>query len=219
MGEKTALEKILERFELGKTIELTPEEEFVIVDSLVEADYIDNGSSRVVYALGKEYVVKIAMSTGGVNQNTVERNFYACHGDKGYFAHLYAYGKMINIMEYLEDCSYYDPDDFYYDENDEADTEFYRNICDIIDVVSDITDYYGGDNGQIGYSQKQGLHVLYDYGYSMDYERKDIVDDVGYWMESICPIQNALNVIKGNPMLTQDEIWDVCRNARVAEGE
>lgn len=212
MGEK-AIESILERFSFDYTIELTQEEELAIIKSLTEDDFIDSGSSRIVYSLGSKYVVKIALSTGGVNQNNIERNFYACHGHSNCFAHLFAYGKMINIMEYLCECSYYDPDDFYYDEDDE-DAAHYHMIEELIDTANDITGYYGGDNGQIGYSEARDIWVLYDYGYSMDFDRGEIVDEADYWMGFIEVLHYAAEVVGGSHMLTQDEFEDYCESKK-----
>lgn len=210
---ETVLDKVIERFYQDDTIELTLEEELIIVDSLIpENDYIACGSSRAVYQLGDKYVVKIAMSTGGINQNKVERDFYAEHKESGCFAHLYAYGKMINVMELLEDCEYHDADDVEYYAQEEAergDCDFYCILADLIGSANYLTNYYGGDNGQIGYSPMSKSWVLYDYGYSMDYDRDDIVDNVDYWIYAICPVENALEVLNGGEVKTPDELQDM----------
>ena len=153
MGE--LVDRLIERFAAFETIELTPEEELAVLNEITKDDFIDNGSSRAVYYLRDEFVVKIAMSIGGMNQNKIEKNFYAQHGHTRCFAHLYASGTLINIMEMLSDCQYYDPDaycsPYFGDEEDEDLTAEAEMISNLIEMANDYTGYYGGDNGQIGF--------------------------------------------------------------------
>ena len=200
------LKEILNRFDLSKTVKLTEEEELVILKYLMHRDElpISNGSSRVVYALD-EYVVKVAMSTGGLNQHAVERDFQERYSSAGCFAHLFAYGESINIMEFLDECDFYD----YLDEgwcDNERDREKCRAIGEAILTADEVTGYYGGDNCQVGYSTMQNAWVLYDYGYSFDYERNDLVDDVESWMDVVDPIENAIRIVETGEVYDYGEL-------------
>ena len=216
MEKDLVLEQLLARLSFSETIELTEEEELSVLKYLHKDDFMDNGSSRVTYDFCGDYVVKVGMSTGGFTQNKIERNFYKEIGNTGYFAHLFAYGRTINIMEKLYDCQYYDEDDlYYYDEDEECEMESeYEEIANVIENANELTNYYGGDNGQIGYSRKHGCYKLYDYGYSMDYERDDIVDSVGSWMEIVDPLQNAIEILEGREPYSQGELYDMWRAER-----
>ena len=202
------MEKVLElfeQFEKYHTIRLTTEQELEILKNLTPDDFIGNGSSRAVYSFCG-YVVKVAMSTGGMNQNEVEASFYGNHGYSDCFAHLYAHGEMINIMEELDDCGFYEYGD-YYDEEDEEDTERHFTIECLMDEASYLTDYDGADNGQIGWSAIDNCYKLYDYGYSMDYDRDEIVDDVEDWMQIADPIANAIRTLETGEIITQEEFY------------
>lgn len=207
------IEQLLDKLSFDRTVELTQEEELAVLNYLSSGDMIDNGSSRIAYEFFDKYVVKVGMSECGFNQNKIERDFYAEHGDSGYFAHLFAYGRTLNIMECLDDCSFYDPDDYYFDEDeDEGQDDFYRMIFDMIDQVNVLTNYYGADNGQIGYSSIDDCYKLYDYGYSMDYNRDEIVDSVGSWMNFLDPLQNAIEIVEGREPYTQEELSRMWQN-------
>ena len=211
------LDKILEKLDCQKTIQLTEEEEKIILNSITKEDFIACGSSRAVYRLNDNYVVKVAMAQGGVNQNKIEVDFYDRFGDYGYFAHLYAYGTMINVMEALDDCAFYDEDDWGFYESDDADaseSDSYFSMLDIASAVASLTGYDGADNGQIGYSNIRDAHVLYDYGYSDDYDRDEIVDSVGDWMPYVDPIQNALEVLETGELLDYESFDQKIRQTR-----
>ena len=216
MEKDLVLEQLLTRLSFSETIELTAEEELSVLKYLHKDDFMDNGSSRVTYDFCGDYVVKVAMSKGGFNQNKIERDFYKEIGDTDYFAHLFAYGRTINIMEKLYDCQCYDEDDlYYYSEDEECEVESeYEEIASVIENANELTNYYGGDNGQIGYSKNDGVYKLYDYGYSMDYERDDIVDSVGSWMEIVDPLQNAIEILEGREPYSQGELYDMWRAER-----
>lgn len=208
------IDRLIKRFRTGETIQLTKEEELAILNELTEDDKIDNGTSRNVYEFRSNYVVKVAMSTGGLNQNKIERDFYNEHGDTGYFADLYAYGVMINIMEKLDDCCYYESDELHYYDKEDDGYERAQVILSVINVVDELTDYYGGDNGQVGYSLKDDCYKVYDYGYSMDYDRDEIVDDVDSWLCVVDPLQNAINVLHGADIITQKEFCELAERKR-----
>jgi hypothetical protein len=203
------IDALIERFKKDNVIDLTQEEELAILNSLTEDDMINNGTSRNVYRFRKDFVVKVAMSTGGTNQNKIERGYYEEHGDSGYFAELYACGKMINIMERLSECCYFEEDELgCYDEEDECYSR-YQEILNVIENVNELTDYYGGDNGQVGFSRNDDCYKVYDYGYSMDYDRGEIVDDVECWWCVVLPLQNAINIVSGGELITPEEFWEL----------
>ena len=198
------VEQLVGRFKNFEPIELTQEEEMAVLQVISEKNMIDHGSSRIVYGFG-DWVVKVALSTGGMNQNAIEIAVYNNYGQSGRFAHIYAYGTMITIMERLEDCEYYDPFDFYYDEEDDEDKAFYETISLLIADVNDFTCYEGGDNGQIGFSEKDNCYKVYDYGYSLDYDRKEIVDELECWIHVINPLDYVRDVVSGNSVVISQE--------------
>ena len=109
---------------------------------------------------------------------------------------------MINVMEALDDCAFYDEDDWgYYEDEDSSEGDLFFSMLDIASAVASLTGYDGADNGQIGYSNIREAHVLYDYGYSDDYDRDEIVDSVGDWMPYVDPIKNALEVLETGELL------------------
>lgn len=208
---------LLNRFMQFETIELTQEEELAVLAAINPDDELDHGTSRVVYALG-DYVVKIAMSVGGVTQNKTEYKFYKDYCRHGVFANLYAHGKMINIMERLDDCDYYELERWW-DEEDEDEWEFNTRIDEVINTANDLTDYSGGDNGQIGYSQLDDCYKLYDYGYSNGFSRSEMVDNVGAYKEATDPIENAIDVVNGMELPSQEELYARYRNSWEEESE
>ena len=217
MEGNTLVEQLIGRFKNFEPIKLTKEEEIAILESITEKDMIDHGSSRIVYDF-RDWVVKVALSTGGMNQNAIEVDVYETHGQSGCFAHIYAYGKMITIMERLTDCEYYDPFDFYYDEEDEDDKAFYETISLLIADVNDFTGYEGGDNGQIGFSDKDNCYKVYDYGYSLDYNREEIVDDLDRWIHVVDPLDYIKGVVRNDDIIiSQEDFKEMWRNYR--EGE
>lgn len=62
--------------DVRESVELTPEQEIEILQSLSPEQYLGCGSSRAVYSLNDEYVVKIAIAIPGVNQNKTELDRY-----------------------------------------------------------------------------------------------------------------------------------------------
>lgn len=190
------IEELVGAFSVDRTILLTPEDERLIIEHLTPNDYIANGSSRVVYELNvgeHNYVAKVAMSHGGVNQNQVEYDFYRYN--RGPFAILFAHGKVVNIMEVVENCQFVDQDDFYWDDEYEEECGDMGPWLEVIEILNEITGYDGGDNGQLGISSITGEIVAYDYGYCYDFPRDELVDSVGWWMDGRCPLANALDII------------------------
>ena len=212
------LDNLLKRFSevAFEPIELTKQEELAILNYLHEnfdKTYIDSGSSRAAFEFGN-YVVKVAAAQGGANQNMIERNFWAEHGETGFFAPLVACGQMINIMEFLNQTECYD---LYgrecYDNAD--DDEFWDNISFVVGNVNNLTEYDGGDNCQVGFNERLGRWQVYDYGYSNDYERDDIVDSMGDWIErgDIFPI--VINSVDTGEILS----WEECHATMKGEND
>lgn len=165
------LKDIIDKFEVGKPYHLTQEEELLILDYLDDSDFIDNGSSRAVYDLMGEYVVKIGLSVEGQNQAAYEVECYEEWHDHEVFATLYAYGKFINVMERVG-----------WDHDCEDEYEYYDAVEDLCYHVSSLTGYDGSDNEQIGFSGVYGCLVLYDYGYTNDLDRDDLVGNMSEWV-------------------------------------
>lgn len=193
------LKELLDNFRADRVLLLTPEDEELIIRHLTKKDFIDNGSSRAVYSLGESFVVKLAMSTGGITQNEVEYGFYM--NNRGPFATMFAHGKLMNIMEYVEDCSFYDA----YDYDEESDT------AEVIEILNEITGIDTADNGQLGISSITGELVAYDYGYSGSYDHHELVDNVGWWIDTIDPLENALRILETGEVPSRDELDDFTR--------
>lgn len=198
------LERLIARFQEGTVIELTREEEEAIINSLTYEDFIDCGTSRAVYKFKEDYVVKVAMSYGGVNQNYIEKTYFNDIGNE-YLANLYAHGMIINIMERVTDCTYYDSwgHDFTPEEEEE--------VSNLIDIVNDFTEYDGEDNKQIGFSHRLNAWVVYDYGYGLqdEYSHSEIVDNVDGWMCCISPLDNAKKIMDTLHIPTYDELSSI----------
>ena len=202
MNEK--VKAIISRFRDGDTIILSPEDERVLLEAIGDCDFINAGTSRAVYALGDKYVLKLAMSHGGINQNYIEYRYFQEVGNN-LLASLYAHGTIINIMERVHKCNYFCEWDWEEDEQDIVD-----EINTLIEDVNDLTEYYGGDNKQVGYSDRVGGWVVYDYGYGLEdeYSHNEIVDNVSYWMDATNPIENGLNIIDTGIIPSYQELQD-----------
>lgn len=211
--ESEVLNRLLAKLDSHQTIQLTEEEERAVIASLGSADLIDYGSSRVTYEFKGKYVVKIPMARGGVNQCKVERNFYLNYGHCGAFAHIYAYGQLITIMELLTDTAYFELDELYWQKDNDSDFVS-DDIIEVIELANELTDYDGGDNGQVGYSTLQDKWVLYDYGYTHDYDRDQIVDDVFSWIDGIDPIEHAFWMLDNDTIPTKSEMYEMVYDAR-----
>ena len=203
------LDKLISRFGGAEPIELTIEEELAILSEIDrEEDLIECGSSRVVYAWRNDFVVKVAMAEGGRNQNLTERQFYRSFYYYGIFAPIHAYGRMINIMTRLDECGYYEEYDL--EEGDE--------IYEALIMANELTEYDGGDNGQIGYNQDAGCWQLYDYVYSNNFDREVIVDDVSYWLKYKDPIEHAKICIESEQYYTRQQMDELCEGYNEEEG-
>ena len=151
-------------------IKLTREQEITILKRLMDREVagekilIDYGSSRVVFSLPGNAVVKVASSIEGQRQNEFEVNNFELL-DTDYLAKIYAYGPSVIIMEKVDPVCINDgimcEDDYDADSEDQPieayDAYFWanRNIGET------------EDNAQIGINA-DGKYVLYDYGFQSD---------------------------------------------------
>lgn len=92
--------------DVRESVELTPEQEIEILQSLSPENYLGCGSSRAVYSLNDEYVVKIAIAIPGVNQNKTELDRYlnenainSSHPEDRKVTAIAAYGLCILVAE------------------------------------------------------------------------------------------------------------------------
>ena len=196
------VDAVIARFRDGETVQLTKEEEEAFIYCINDDDFLGCGTSRAVYALeGTNLVVKVAMSHGGIVQNHIEKTFFDRIGGN-LLAHLYAHGRLINVMERVDDCQYFC--EWEYDDDSEVKAE----IMDLIDLVDELTEYDGGDNKQVGYSSRINGWVVYDYGYGNydEYTHSEMVDNVGWWMDFINPLDNAKEIIETGIIPTYREL-------------
>ena len=173
---------------------LTIGEEIRVLKSLRVEDEIDHGSSRIVYRCPDElvsflkldatrdWVIKLAIGSGGFAQNQHEINTYM-NEDKYYFAEIAVFGHFLSIMEEVDTRSYHDlaGEVDYCDDVD----EFVENYCEyeyedateddkahlrrVVATVVYLAGIYGctTDNGQLGITS-DGRIVAYDYGFIAD---------------------------------------------------
>ena len=170
---------------------LTIGEEITVLKTLRHTEVMSSGSSRAVYDCPKEllsflrikddkdYVVKLAVGSGGFMQNMHETNTYM-NEDEYYFAEIAVFGHFVNIMEKVKVDDFRDfaesicaDDDLEADVEDycdyqweDADEEDKRNLLRVAETISYLAGIYGctSDNGQLGLT-KDGRYVAYDYGF------------------------------------------------------
>ena len=175
---------------------LTLEQETKLLYKIAEKyDYLDNGASRAVFNMDnenfdkcgiklpsdKKYVVKVAIGTGGINQNYFEVHNYINFGEDYLLAAIYYYGKYVEIMEYVDVIP--EATNFEYD-----DEEFFEYMQDngysaseaqeMINTITSLEDINGDtlDNTQVGFNSN-GNVVSYDYGFVAD-SGKILVSDL-----------------------------------------
>lgn len=151
------------KFEAYNTIVLTKDEELTILSTLDE--YQGCGTSRAVWTWEDKYVVKVGLGEAGRVQNEVEHCFYEEHCETDLFAHLYATGTYINVMEALVDLEDCDED----------------TMIEVVEDLNWVTEYDGGDNEQIGFSEKRNRWVAYDYGYDSEHDHCELVGRMDEW--------------------------------------
>ena len=100
----------------------TTQEKYLINYMIANPElFIGSGSSRVVFhctdeladylklpSQDEEYIVKIAMGEGGVEQMRVEVETFIEYGDTGAFAEIAAVGRYVEIMEYVETADFFE---------------------------------------------------------------------------------------------------------------
>ena len=175
---------------------LTLEQETKLLYIIAEKyDYLDNGASRVVFNMdnvdfdkcgiklpnNKNYVVKVAIGTGGINQNYFEVHNYINYGEDYPLAAIYYYGKYVEIMEYVDVI----PEATNFDDDDEEFFEYMQDskystseVQEMIDAIRSLEDINGCtlDNTQVGFDSNNNV-VSYDYGFVAD-SGKVLVSDL-----------------------------------------
>lgn len=148
---------------------LTIEQEIEVLRQAFERKkFLGNGSSRAVYELNDEWVVKIANSEEGRVQNRNEVYLYSLEVMRPVLATIKAFSPNIIVMQKVQP---YDSDDvaaFLYDSSEAAMEAMDVRADDeykILDVVEALEEVIGEteDNYQIGMSSKG--FVAYDYGF------------------------------------------------------
>ena len=166
---------------------LTLEQETKLLYIIAEGyDYLDNGASRAVFSVSnenfnrcgiklpddKKYIVKVAIGTGGINQNYSEVHNYINYGEVYPLAAIYYYGKYVEIMEYIDVI----PEATNFDDDDEEFFEYMKDngysaseAEEIIDAIRSLEDINGYtlDNTQVGFNSNNNV-VSYDYGFVAD---------------------------------------------------
>lgn len=174
---------------------LSNTQERKILESLNNNKRIHAGSSRIVFDLDNEiaeelglegrWVAKLVMGINGQNQMHLEVETYLKYPE-GPLARIGAYGRYVEIMEYIDDS-----EDFYdFVESYDADAEYYCDDCirqmeceteeeferrynkelRLMRKAASTIEYLEGifgyttDNAQIGYNEDGDL-VAYDYGF------------------------------------------------------
>lgn len=97
--------KLITQLNIRNPMLLTPEEEIAILRTLTKDDFLGNGSSRAVYSLDDNFVVKVAIAAPGALQNETELNrfreealIYKNREDR-HLTSIVAHGLCILIME------------------------------------------------------------------------------------------------------------------------
>ena len=198
------MENITALFKEGTILQLTKEQELAILRHVQDnEEYLGCGTSRAVYTFMGKYVVKIGLSDEGRLQNDVERDFYERHWMSDLFATLYAAGTLINIAEQLVDLENCDEDTF----------------IETVEALNDVTDYDGGDNEQIGYSEYRETWVAYDYGYSNDHSHRDLVGNMDEWTYDLDVVDLAIRSLEEDHFYDYHELDEMMRCIRDAEEE
>ena len=154
---------------------LTTHQEKVIIDKLLKrkTEFLNYGSSRVVFPWTDDKIVKIALTEEGINQNKNELRVFTDCKEDDILSNIFAYGEIILICE---KCDLKVDADF--DEFDETMQDLYDNgQKEIADKAQKAVDYleehYGhtSDNYQLGYNRK-GYLVSVDYGFDPNGEEQ-----------------------------------------------
>ena len=178
--------------------ELSLAEEREVILSLRGATALGYGSSRVTYDLNpnlaarlgldpsRDYVVKLAVGRGGLNQMDLEVGIFKSRGESGCIAIIPASGQFCEIMEKvsiiddLECYPYEDFDSFIRGLNgfeDEDTNDNYTDVqkCEMWETHDFLNDQIGytADNCQLGITV-DGHAVAYDYGFDPNTEEDQL---------------------------------------------
>ena len=172
---------------------LTTHQEKIIIDKLLKrkAEFLNYGSSRVVFPWTDDKIVKIALTEEGIKQNKNElRVFTDCEEDD-ILSNIYAYGKIVLVCEKCDlevDADFEDYLELLDNLYNEGKTEVSAKVQKAVDYLNN---HYGNtdDNYQIGYNRK-GFLVCLDYGFNPQSE-----DEVGD-MVDICSSNTSHRVLK-----------------------
>ena len=178
----------------------TTQEKYLINYMIANPElFIGSGSSRAVFhctdeladylklpSQDEEYIVKIAMGEGGVEQMRVEVETFIEYGDTGAFAEIAAVGRYVEIMEYVETADFFRAADENWgpaeiqDEYDVSKLEA-DSIFDTIETLEGIFGHTG-DNGQLGKTLND-YWVAFDYGFipgkRLDRQTSEISNYIG----------------------------------------
>ena len=173
--------------------QLSLAEEREVILSLRGAEALGHGSSRVTYDLdsnlaarldldtSRDYVVKLAVGRGGLNQMALEINTFYDYGESGHLATIAAMGQFCEIMEKVRiiDDLPYDSYENFDDFTDDFDTEDYTNEqkLDMWKANNFLTEVFGesADNWQLGVTVN-GTAVAYDYGFNPGSDEEQLSD-------------------------------------------
>ena len=138
------------------------------------------GSSRIVFAINDDTVIKVALDNRGQMQNKHELDFYEeqsdlCGDILYYGSHILVCDRMVEdysdaVMDLMEDFCEDDGDEelikYLREEYKIKDEQEIQNIITGFRVAMDMCDIMGytADNGQVGYFVN-GYVAAYDYGY------------------------------------------------------
>lgn len=230
---------------------LTLEQEADILESLSEWECDAHGAARIVFLNCRnivvdagieipenvQVVVKVSIGIGGMNQTARETRVYleSIRGDYGTplpLARLFAYGRIIEIMEQVE---YYDYawlfDEWMPQDGDEGldyhgvrfQTETDKELfLEGYYAFERLNEYFGytADNAQIGIDHN-GRPVCYDWGYLVHAECKqcshDACNEVSDYRsaEYLTECANYLRLIAENRLIVEsmDDFFNDMENA------
>lgn len=152
----------------------TRQELSIIRQAMTMSSYIDAGSSRAVYDLKNGFVLKVAFTSEGQEQNKTEVRLYE-EMKNSIFATIAEYGKYSVVMEKVETYSMFEMCDASCGDNNKVIRKYGQGIVDQIQsVISKLNDILGNtfDNYQIGF--RNGQVVAYDYGYDVQCRNKNV---------------------------------------------
>jgi hypothetical protein len=172
---------------------LTTHQEKIIIDKLLKrkAEFLNYGSSRVVFPWTDDKIVKIALTEEGIKQNKNElRVFTNCEEDD-ILSNIYAYGKIVLVCEKCDlevDADHEQFNDLIQNLYNDGKNEIANKAQSAVDYLNS---HYGftDDNYQVGYNRK-GFLVCLDYGFDPETEDEagDLVD--------ICSSNTSHKVLK-----------------------